>query len=89
MIAFVSAVLGSKLGRWIAGIALALAGAFAAYRLVKASGAADERAKQEHQASIDAITTLNTKVKTDEGLRQLSPAARRQLLRDRAAKSGS
>lgn len=84
MIAFVSAILGSKIGRWIAGVALAVAGAFAAYRLVKASGAQDERAKRQAQDAIDAINTLNTKVKTDEDLRRVPPDERRRRLRERA-----
>lgn len=77
-------LLGSAIGRWALGILLGIAAAYLGYRLIRAAGARDERAAQAAQASIDALNTLATKVKTDEALRQLSPAARRELLRRRA-----
>lgn len=89
MIAFAASLLGSSVGRWVVGVALALGAAYAAYRVIKASGAKDEAAKQAAQASLDAINVLTVKVHTDETLRQLSPAARRERLRARAIPSDS
>ncbi|WP_343711923.1 hypothetical protein [Inquilinus sp.] len=80
-----SQLLGTAAGRWALGILLGIAAALVGYRLIRAAGAHDERAAQAAQASIDALNTLATKVKTDEALRHLTPAARRELLRQRAA----
>lgn len=81
----VSWLIGSKVGRWLAlGLLIvALCGVLA--WLLMAKGAAAERTKSQAAAAAATINVLIEKVATDESIRALSPAARRQRLRSYAA----
>lgn len=80
----VSWLIGSKVGRWVAlGLLIvALCGVLA--WLLMAKGAAAERTKSQAAAAAATINVLIEKTQTDEEIRALSPAARRQRLRDYA-----
>jgi ABC-type methionine transport system permease subunit len=77
-------LVGTKIGRYaaVAGLALALI-AVSAWALRK-SGADAEKAKAATATAANTIKILMEKVQTDEKLRGMSPAARRQRLRDYA-----
>lgn len=76
MIGFLASLLGSKAGRTIVLVLLALASAAVAVWRIYAAGKANERAKGA-QASLDA---LRKRVKSDDEISQLTPEARRERL---------
>lgn len=84
MTALLGWLVGSKIGRYAALAALG-AGLIAVLAwMLMAKGAAAERAKNEAATAAKTISVLLEKVKVDESIRAMSPAARRQRLRDYA-----
>lgn len=80
MIALIAGLLGSRLGRWAA---LALLGA-ATVTLILWRVFAAGRASVAAQQTQEALTHVLEVVRRDHALRSLSPAARREWLRNYA-----
>lgn len=84
MTAIIGWLVGSKIGRYVAVAALAAALIAVSAWWLMAKGAAAEKAKNEAAIAVKTINVLLEKVKVDEGIRAMPPAARRQRLRDYA-----
>lgn len=84
MTAFLAWLVGSRIGRYVAvgGLALVLIAVSAWWLMAK--GAAAEKAKNEAATATKTINILLQKVAVDAEIRRMSPAARRERLREYA-----
>ncbi len=84
MTAVLAWLIGSTAGRWVAVGALAVALLGVGAWLLMAKGAAAEKAKAQAATAASTITVLLQKVATDEDIRRMPAADRRQRLREYA-----